>query len=87
MEKNIRQQRDMKLDSLSKLTPTELFDNLERKFSNKENILYFDEKAAEIRQYLDMVHSEYLSPNVVHSLIDLYVNIKDLCAHMKIYNK
>jgi hypothetical protein len=24
---------------------------------------------------------------VVHSLIDLYVNIKDLCAHMKIYNK
>lgn len=87
IEKIIRQQRDKKLQELTKIDPQLLLKSLDKKFSDKENIIYFDERSAEIWQYLDMRHSEYLSPDVVHCLIDLYVNIKDLCSHMRIYNR
>ncbi|MEI6673373.1 MAG: hypothetical protein WCL02_09020 [bacterium] len=87
IEKIIRQQRDKKLEELTKIDSHLLLKSLDKKFSDKENIIYFDERSAEIWQYLDMRHSEYLSPDVVHCLIDLYVNIKDLCSHMRIYNR
>lgn len=87
IEKNIRQQREQKLESLYKVSAETLLASLEKWFSDKENIVYFEERASEMRQYLDMRHSEYLSPDVVHCLIDLYVNIKDLCAHLRIYNR
>ena len=87
MEKRIREQREEKLENLYTLSSQVLLDALEKGFSDKENIVYFEERTVEIWQYLDMRHSEYLSPDVVHCLIDLYVNIKDLCAHMRIYNR
>lgn len=87
IEHHIRHQRESKLEALHKNTPKLLLAALDKKFSDKENIIYFEERAVEMWQYLDMRHSEYLSPEVVHCLIDLYVNIKDLCAHMRIYNR
>ena len=87
IEKHIRQQREEKLEELYAAHPSLLLKFLDKKFSDKENIIYFEERSSEIWQYLDMRHSEYLSPDVVHSLIDLYVNVKDLCAHMRIYNR
>lgn len=87
IEHRIREQREEKLEELYAVPPQALLASLEKGFSDKENIVYFEERAIEMWQYLDMRHSQYLSPDVVHSLIDLYVNIKDLCAHMRIYNR
>ena len=87
IEKNIRNEREKKLEEFYKLTPSLVLITLQKDFSDKENIIYFEDRAAEIWQYLDMRHSEHLSPEIVQCLIDLYVNIKDLCAHMRIYNR
>lgn len=87
LEKQIRNQRELKLEELYKITPQILLKALSKRFSDKDNIVYFEERSFEIWQYLDMRHSEYLSPDVVHCLIDLYVNLKDFCAHMRIYNR
>lgn len=87
LEKQIRNQREEKLEELYEIKPQLLLKSLAKQISDKDNIIYFEERSFEIWQYLDMRHSEYLSPDVVHCLIDLYVNIKDLCAHMRIYNR
>jgi len=87
LEKDLRYQRAEKLEELYRLTPQLMRQALDKKFNDNENVVYFEERAAEMWQYLDMMHSEYLSPAVVHCLIDLYVNMKDLCSHMRIYTK
>lgn len=66
-------------DILSKIKESELFTD--------ENYDYFNDKADDIWDVLNMKYSEYLEPNLVSSLIELHTNLKDICGHIRQYKK
>lgn len=48
---------------------------------------YFNDKATDIWNLLNMKYSEFLSPELVACLIELHTNLKDLCGHIRQYAK
>jgi len=48
---------------------------------------YFNDKANEIWNIVDVKYSDYFHPDLASHLINLHSNLKDLCAHIRQYNK
>jgi len=84
----VRKQRTAFLHDISDDTPEDILPRL------KEEVLfsdggyeYFNEKASEIWDVLNIKYSDYFHPNLVSSLILLNVNLRDLCSHIRQYQK
>lgn len=56
-------------------------------FFSNENYSYFNEKAEEIWSILNMKYSEYMAPELVADLMRLHTNLKDICSHIRQYQK
>lgn len=48
---------------------------------------YFNDKANEVWNIVDVKYSDYFHPDLASHLINLHSNLKDLCAHIRQYNK
>lgn len=59
----------------------------ENDFFNQENYDYFDEKAEDFWEILNMKYSEYLAPELVSELIELHTGLKDLCSAIRQHAK
>ena len=84
----IREQRNEFLQELAALTEAELISrfNMGELFS-ETSYDYFNEKADEVWAILNIKYSDYLHPELVSILINLHVNLKDLCGHIRQYRK
>ncbi|EMR12124.1 hypothetical protein MPL1_12035 [Methylophaga lonarensis MPL] len=63
----------------ARLNPTVLFTD--------SSFDYFNDKAVDIWNLLNMKYSEFLSPELVACLIELHTNLRDLCGHIRQYSK
>ncbi|MCC5858480.1 MAG: hypothetical protein JJT90_10010 [Ectothiorhodospiraceae bacterium] len=48
---------------------------------------YLNEKAEDLWDILNMKYSEYMDPELVSSLMRLHTHLKDVCAHLRQYQK
>jgi hypothetical protein len=84
---SIRIQRENFLNDLDTRTSKKLSGKIDPSFFNEESYSYFDEKAEDIWNLINMKYSEYLAPPLVTLLIDLHTNLVDVCAHIRVYQK
>jgi hypothetical protein len=84
---DIRKQREEFLSKLNVLTEGELSNLINPSFFNEDNYEYFNEKADEIWNVLNMKYSEYLEPELVSLLMDNHSHLKDVCAHIRFFKK
>ncbi len=84
---DIRKQREEFLNELTLLTEEELSKRIDIQFFSEDNYEYFNEKADEIWNILNMKYSEYLEPELVSLLMDNHTHLKDVCAHIRFYKK
>jgi hypothetical protein len=87
INEEIRKQREKLLLELSTYTPEKLSKRISPELFTDENYEYFNEKADEFWNIINMKYSEYLPPSLVLLLIELHTNLKDLCSQMNIYKK
>ncbi len=83
----IRFQREALFASLLELKAREFSTNISNSLFTEENYQYFNEKAEDLWDILNMKYSEYLEPGLITMLMDLYIQLKDLCAHIRVYRK
>nr|MBS0037181.1 hypothetical protein [Saprospiraceae bacterium] len=83
----IRLQRDALFSSLSDMQPGEFSSRISHGLFTEENYLYFNEKAEDFWDLINMKYSEYLAPKLVSLLMDLHIQLKDLCTHIRIFRK
>lgn len=53
----------------------------------EENYAYFNEKAEDLWEILNMKYSEYMEPELVSILMQLHTHIKNVCGHIRQYAK
>ncbi|MCC3144947.1 hypothetical protein LJ207_06395 [Halanaerobium sp. Z-7514] len=76
------------LAAVDELNTEELLLKIEENdFFNDENYAYFDEKAEDFWEILNMKYSEYLAPELVSELIELHTGLKDLCSAIRQHEK
>ncbi|CAN5569246.1 hypothetical protein BH23BAC1_BH23BAC1_45640 [soil metagenome] len=86
--KIIREQRNEFLNGIASLSESELIKTLNKGEIFTENSYdYFNEKADEIWAILNIKYSDYIHPELVSMLINLHINLKDLCGHIRQYLK
>ncbi len=83
----IREQRDRLFNELTAMNNTQLAGRVKKDLFSEANYLYFNEKAADIWDILNMKYSEYLSPELISLLMDLHIHLKDLCGHIRVYQR
>lgn len=84
----LRNKRAEFLTQLEKQKEAEILNQLnEQVFFTEDNYNYFDEKAEDIWEVLNMKYSEYLAPELVSQLIALHTSIKDLGSSIRQYEK
>lgn len=83
----IREQRNSLLKELSQLNSHDLSGRISLELFSEDNYEYFNEKADEVWNVLNMKYSEYLAPPLVLLLIALHSNLKDVCGHIRFYKK
>jgi hypothetical protein len=84
----VREQRNDFLNSMAGLNEEELIQRLHQEELFSENSYdYFNEKADEIWAILNMKYSDDLHPEMVSILINLHVQLKDVCSHIRQYLK
>lgn len=85
---DFRNQRAIFLTQLDALKTADLTDKLNEKILfTEESYDFFNERAADFWEIINMKYSEYLSPILVSQLINLHTSLKDLCAHINQYRK
>ncbi len=85
---SIRKQRAEFLKELEKLNEKEMIKNLnEKEIFSERSYSYFNERADDIWEILNMKYSEFFQPELVSLLIDLHTRLKDLCGHVRQYRK
>lgn len=87
IKEDISRQRHVFLTSLSHLEQKALSKKLVDDFFSEDNYDYFNEKADEIWNILNMKYSEYLPPELVSLLMELHTHLKDVCAHIRLFQK
>jgi hypothetical protein len=86
--KNLSTKRAEFLNELENLSEEEVLSRLnEEVFFTEDNYDYFDEKAEDIWEVINMKYSEYLAPELVSQLIDLHTSLKDLGSSIRQYEK
>ena len=83
----IRFQREALFSSLLELKTTDFSSRISTTLFTEENYQYFNEKAEDLWDLLNMKYSEYLEPDLITMLMDLHIQLKDLCAHIRVYRK
>jgi hypothetical protein len=83
----IRRQREKFLIELATNSSEKLSKRINHELFSEENYDYFNEKADEFWNIINMKYSEYLSPTLVLLLIDLHTHLKDLCSQIIFYKK
>ncbi|MFT4302986.1 MAG: hypothetical protein ACMXYG_00325 [Candidatus Woesearchaeota archaeon] len=82
----INEERSKLLIFLSEIKNSEFNKKINKKeLFTEETYNYFNQKADEIWEILNFKYSDYFPPQIVSYLIDLHVNLKDLCGHIKLY--
>lgn len=82
----VSKQRNELLQSLAAFDEQQLTSKLNKKeLFTETSYEYFNEKAQELWSILNMRYSDYFHPALVSLLIDLHINLKDLCAHIRQY--
>lgn len=85
---DLRRQRAEFLTNLETLSPTDLQEKLnEKDLFSDESYEFFNERATDVWDIVNMKYSEYLSPILVSQLINLHTSLKDLCAQINQYRK
>lgn len=83
-----RQQRASLLEELAALPAGQLEERINKAEAFAESSYeYFNEKADDIWDLLNMKYSEYLAPELVSLLIELHTHLKDACGHIRQYRK
>lgn len=86
--KAVREQRGALLSEMEIKTPNELASFLAKdNLFNENTYSYLDEKASALWGVLNMRYSEYMCPELVSILIRLHTHIKDLCGHIRQYQR
>lgn len=83
----IRSQREQFLTGLGSMAHRELSQKLSKELFSEESYEYFNEKAEDVWNLLNMKYSEYLAPLLVSLLIELHTNLKDVCSQIRFYKK
>lgn len=84
----IIEQRKEFLYAIAKLDDESFQNKLhENELFSTSSYQYFNERASDVWDILNMKYSEYLSPVLVSELINLHINLKDLCAQIAQYRK
>ncbi|WMJ72944.1 hypothetical protein RCC89_07180 [Cytophagaceae bacterium ABcell3] len=81
----IRNQRDALFYQL--VNTEDISSRISKDLFSEDNYDYFNEKADDIWNLLNMKYSEYLNPQLVSLLIELHTQLKDICAHIRLYKK
>jgi hypothetical protein len=84
----LRTQRAAFLSDLAAMTPETLAGRVfDKELFCEDSYQYFNEKADDLWQILNMKYAEYLEPGLVALLIDLHTRLKDLCGHIRHHRK
>ncbi|MBS9524732.1 hypothetical protein KI659_12000 [Litoribacter alkaliphilus] len=84
----VRDQRNVFLIRIAALNEEDLIRSLHQEELFSDNTYdYFNEKADEIWAILNMKYSDDLHPEMVSLLINLHVQLKDICSHIRQYLK
>lgn len=84
----LREQRAALLTELEALRPDELLQRAdERALFTEELYAYFNEKADDLWEIINMKYAEYMEPELVSILIHLHTQLKDSCGHIRQYRK
>ncbi len=83
----IRKQRELFLHEIIPLPVEQVGERFSKELFNEDNYEYFNEKADDIWNILNMKYSEYLAPELVALLMELHTNLKDVCANIRLYKK
>ncbi|MFC4874456.1 hypothetical protein [Negadavirga shengliensis] len=84
----IRKRRSAFLSDIVSLNQDEILGKInEKEFFSESSYAYFNEKADELWNILNMRYADYFHPELASHLIGLNVNLKDLCGHIRQYLK
>lgn len=83
----LRRQRDDLFAELRHFNTEEIADRLSEKLFTDEQLKYFTQRSDDLWALLNMKYSEYLAPELVSLLMDLHIQMSDLCAHIRSFNK
>jgi len=76
------------LDSVADLEGDELLaKSREDSLYSEESYGWFNSKADDLWEIINMKYSEYMDPELVSSLIQLHTHLKDVCAHIRQFKK
>ena len=81
-----RIEREQFLDEILNMSaPDEWNALVKNEFYTVENLNYFEEKSHDLWEILNMKYAEFLNPQLIELLMDLHLEMNDLCAHLKAY--
>lgn len=84
----MREQRAVLLTELEGLSAETLLSRAdERTLFTEELYAYFNEKAEDLWEIINMKYAEYMAPELVSVLIHLHTQLKDACGHIRQYRK
>lgn len=85
---NVSEQRAAFFNELEKLAPEQLTSRLvDASLFTPESDAYFNEKADDLWEILNMKYSEYMEPELVSTLMQLHMHIKNVCGHIRQFAK
>lgn len=83
----MRAQREQFLQELEVIDIEALGEKLNKEFFTEENLQYFTGKSRDVWEIVNMKYSEYLAPDLIQLLMNLNIELNDLCAHIRIHLK
>lgn len=84
----IREQRAELLLNMARLAPEQLVTHLsESSLFNENTYVYLNERAEDIWDVINMKYAEYMAPELVSGLIRLHTHIKDVCGHIRQFQR
>ncbi len=83
----MRSQRDFHFQEWEALSQEEFAERIADNLFQDEQLEYFSHRAEQLWSLLNMKYSEYLAPELVSHLMDLHIQLSDLCAHIRSFKK
>ncbi|MCP1727407.1 hypothetical protein J2T60_001372 [Natronospira proteinivora] len=83
-----RSERGRFLDRMATLEGDDLLAELQENSLFTDNAYsWFNDKANDLWEIINMKYSEYMDPDLVSALIQLHTRLKDVCSHIRQYQK
>lgn len=84
----VSEQRAVLFSELEQLAAEKLTSRLvDASLFSEESYAYFNEKADDLWEILNMKYSEYMEPELVSTLMQLHTHVKNVCGHIRQYAK